>query len=161
MHLQDILLPKFIKVDMEADEKINAVEELTDFYCKADKSKAKDEILTAILTREAKMSTGIKRGIAIPHGKINAVKDVRCVLGISGKGVNYDSFDGEPVNIIFMIISPSEDSQEYLHLLKHIAELVYIQKFRDELLAQEDPQGVYEVICRFEEKFSDKIANSK
>jgi PTS system fructose-specific IIC component/PTS system nitrogen regulatory IIA component len=159
MRLQDILLPEFIKVDVEADEKINAFEELTDFYCKADKLKAsrsaaaKDAILAAILTREAKMSTGIKRGIAIPHGKVCAVNAVRCVLGISHKGINYDAFDGEPVNIVFMIISPTEDSQDYLYLLKHIAELVYVQKFRDELMSQNDSKGVYEVICKFEEKF--------
>jgi mannitol/fructose-specific phosphotransferase system IIA component (Ntr-type) len=80
---------------------------------------------------------------------------VRCVLGISHKGINYDSFDGEPVNIVFMIISPTEDSQDYLYLLKHIAELVYIQKFRDELLSQNDSKSAYDIICKFEEKFSD------
>jgi PTS system fructose-specific IIC component/PTS system nitrogen regulatory IIA component len=154
MLLQDILLPEFIKVDIKAEEKINAFEELVDYYCKADKSKSKtrDDILEAIVAREAKMSTGIKRGIAVPHGKTDAVKTVRCVLGISQKGVNYDAFDGEPVHILFMIISPTEASEKHLNILKHVAELAYIQQFRDELVLQDDPQGAFDVIKKYEEK---------
>jgi len=72
MILQDVLLPEFIKVNMEAEDKDEAFEELVDYYCQADDSNARDEILDAIQTREAKMSTGIHKGIAVPHGKTAA-----------------------------------------------------------------------------------------
>ena len=154
MILQDVLLPEFIKVDMEAEDKDEAFEELVAYYCQADKSNAYDDILNALVTREAKMSTGVRKGIAVPHGKTGAVETMRGVLGISQKGVQYDSLDGEPVYLLFMIISPLEDSEKYLRLLKHLAELMEIPEFQVELQAQNDPQSAFRVIRKFEEMLS-------
>ncbi|MCL2765996.1 MAG: PTS sugar transporter subunit IIA [Treponema sp.] len=154
MILQDVLLPEFIKVDMEAEDKDEAFEELVAHYCQADKSDAHNDILGAIQRREAKMSTGIHKGIAVPHGKTNAVKTLRGVLGISSKGVQYDALDGEPVYLLFMIISPLEDSEKYLRLLKHLAELMEIPQFQTELQAQRDPQGAFKIIRKYEELLS-------
>jgi len=154
MILQDVLLPEFIKVDLEAEDKDEAFEELVDHYCQADNSGAYDDILEAIVTREAKMSTGIHKGIAVPHGKTSAVDTMRGVLGISRKGVQYDSMDGEPVYLLFMIISPMEDSERYLRMLKHLAELMEIPQFQTELQVQRDPQSAFKVICKYEEMLS-------
>jgi len=154
MILQDVLLPEFIKIDMEAEDKDEAFEELVAYYCQADNSDAHDDILGAIVRREAKMSTGIHKGIAVPHGKTSAVSTLRGVLGISRKGVHYDALDGEPVYLLFMIISPLEDSEKYLRLLKHLAELMEIPQFQTELQAQKDPQGAYKIIRKFEEMLS-------
>jgi PTS system fructose-specific IIC component/PTS system nitrogen regulatory IIA component len=154
MILQDVLLPEFIKINMEAEEKDEAFEELVDYYCQADKSKHRAEILKAIRDREAKMSTGIHKGIAVPHGKTNAVKNLRVVLGISQNGVQYDSLDGEPVNLLFMFISPMEDSEKYLRLLKHLAQLVDIPQFRTELQSQKEALGAFKIIRKFEEMLS-------
>jgi len=154
MILQDVLLPEFIKIDMEAEDKDEAFEELVDYYCQADKSDAYDEILNAIVTREAKMSTGIHKGIAVPHGKTNAVNTLRGVLGISRKGIQYDSLDGEPVYLLFMFASPLEDSEKYLRLLKHLAELIEIPQFQIELQSQKDSQSAYKIIRKYEEMLS-------
>jgi PTS system fructose-specific IIC component/PTS system nitrogen regulatory IIA component len=151
MNLCDVLLPEFIKVDMEADDKDEAFEELVVHYCQADNSDAHDEILKAITAREAKMSTGIHKGIAIPHGKTSAVKSIRGVLGISRKGIQYDALDGEPVYLLFLIISPMEDSENYLRLLKHLAELIEIPQFQAELQMQKDPHSASKIIRKFEE----------
>ncbi|MCL2195991.1 MAG: PTS sugar transporter subunit IIA [Treponema sp.] len=154
MILQDVLLPEFIKVNMEAEDKDEAFEELVAYYCQTDKSKAHDQILDAIVKREAKMSTGIHKGIAVPHGKTTAVDTLHGVLGISQKGVQYDSLDGEPVYLLFMIISPMEDSEKHLRLLKHLAELMEIPQFQTELQAQKDPQSAFKIIRKFEEMLS-------
>jgi len=154
MILQDVLLPEFIKVDMEAEDKDEAFEELVDYYCQADSSDAYDEILNAIVAREEKMSTGIHKGIAVPHGKTNAVNTLRGVLGISRKGVQYDSLDGEPVYLLFMFVSPLEDSEKYLRLLKHLAELMEIPQFQIELQSQKDQQSAYRIIRKYEEMLS-------
>ena len=154
MILQDVLQPDFIKVDMEAEDKDEAFEELVAHYCLADNSEAHDEILDAILAREAKMSTGIHKGIAVPHGKTKAVGTMRGALGISRKGIQYDSLDGEPVYLLFMIISPLEDSEKYLRLLKNLAELMEIPQFQIELQSQRDPQSAFKVIRKFEEMLS-------
>lgn len=154
MVLQDVLLPEFIKIGMEAEDKDEAFKELVDFYCRADNSNAYDEVLEAIVTREAKMSTGIHKGIAVPHGKTKAVSELRGVLGISEKGIQYDSLDGEPVYLLFMLISPMGDSEKHLRLLKHLAELIEIPQFQIELQSQKDPQSAYKVIRKYEEMFA-------
>jgi len=154
MILQDVFLPEFIKVDIEAEDKDEAFEELVAHYCNADKNNAHEEVLSSILRRELKMSTGIHKGIAVPHGKTEAVKTLRGVLGISQKGVQYDALDGEPVYLLFMLISPLEDSEKYLRLLKHLSELIEIPQFQIELQAQNDPQKAFKVIRKFEELLS-------
>jgi PTS system fructose-specific IIC component/PTS system nitrogen regulatory IIA component len=151
MILQDVLLPEFIKVGMEAEDKDEAFEELVDHFCRAAKLDARDDILDAIITRETKMSTGIHKGIAIPHGKTNAVNNIRGALGISRKGIVYDSLDGEPVYLLFMLITPMEDSEKHLRILKHLAELVENPQFQIELQSQRDPQSAYKVIRKYEE----------
>jgi PTS system fructose-specific IIC component/PTS system nitrogen regulatory IIA component len=151
MLLQNVFLPEFIKVDMEAEDKDEAFEELVDFFCQAEKSKSSAEIIRAIVEREAKMSTGIHKGIAVPHGKTSAVNAVKGVLGISRKGVHYDSLDGEPVYLLFMIIIPLEDSETHLRLLKHLAGLMDNPHFQIELQSQKDPQSAYKVIRKYEE----------
>jgi len=154
MILQEVLLPEFIKINMESEDKDEAFEELVDYYCQVDKSNSRGEILKAIQDREAKMSTGIHKGIAVPHGKTKAVKDLRVVLGISQKGVQYDSLDGEPVYLLFMFIAPMEDSERYLRLLKHLAQLVDMPQFKTELQSQKDPASAFKVIRKFEEMLS-------
>jgi PTS system fructose-specific IIC component/PTS system nitrogen regulatory IIA component len=154
MILQDVLLPEFIKVDIEAEEKDDAFVEMINFYCQADNNDDREDILNAIRMRELKMSTGIKKGIAVPHGQTNAVNKLRGVLGISRKGVQYDSLDGEPVHLLFMIISPIEDSGIHLRLLRHLAEIMDIPQFQRELQSQEDPQGAFKVIKKYEEMFN-------
>jgi PTS system fructose-specific IIC component/PTS system nitrogen regulatory IIA component len=135
---------------MEAEDKDEAFEEMVDYFCQIDNSDSHNEILDAITAREAKMSTGIHKGIAVPHGKTKAVQTMCGVLGISKKGIHYDSLDGEPVYLLFMIISPLEDSEKYLRLLKHLAELVENPQFQIDLLAQKDAHGVYKTICKYE-----------
>jgi PTS system fructose-specific IIC component/PTS system nitrogen regulatory IIA component len=154
MILQDVLIPEFIKVDMEAEDKEEAFEELVAHFCQIEKLDAHDEILDAITAREAKMSTGIHKGIAVPHGKTTAVETLRGVLGISRKGIQYDSLDGEPVYLLFMLISPLEDSEKYLRLLKHLAELMEIPQFQIELQSQREPQSAYRIIRKYEEMLS-------
>jgi PTS system fructose-specific IIC component/PTS system nitrogen regulatory IIA component len=151
MFLQDVFQPEFIKIDIEAEDKDEAFEELVDHFCQADRQSARDEILAALIQREAKMSTGIHKGIAVPHGKTSAVETIRGALGISRKGIDYDALDGEPVYLLFMVISPQEDSEKYLRILKRMAELLENPMFYTDLLAQKNPQGAYKVICKYED----------
>jgi len=151
MFLQDVFPPDFIKVDLEAEDKDEAFEELTDFFCQSHALDIREEVLDALHIREAKMSTGIQKGIAIPHGSTNAVNAVCGVLGISRKGVDYDALDGNPVYLLFTILAPREDSETHLRLLKRLAELLENPEFYIDLQAQKDAQGAYRVICKYED----------
>jgi PTS system fructose-specific IIC component/PTS system nitrogen regulatory IIA component len=151
MFLYNLFPPEFIKVDLEAEDKDEAFEELVDHYCQAANVNTREEILQALREREAKMSTGIQKGIAIPHGKTNAVDSIRGVLGISRKGVDYDSLDGEPVYLLFMMIAPREDTEMQLRVLKRLAELLENPQFSGELQSQKDAVSVNKVIHKYED----------
>jgi PTS system fructose-specific IIC component/PTS system nitrogen regulatory IIA component len=97
------------------------------------------------------MSTGIHKGIAIPHGKTNAVENVYGVLGISRKGIDYDALDGEPVYLLFMVLAPQKDSEKHLRILKRMAELLENPQFYMDLVAQKDPQSAYGIIRKYED----------
>ena len=151
MFLQDVFHPEFIKANMEAEDKDEAFEELASYFCQAGKINVREEILEALRNREAKMSTGIQKGIAIPHGNTNAVNTVSGVLGISRKGVDYEALDGEPVYLLFMLIAPEKDVETHLRILKRLAELLENPQFYTELQAQKDANSAFKIICKYED----------
>jgi PTS system fructose-specific IIC component/PTS system nitrogen regulatory IIA component len=154
MFLHEVFPSEFIKVDLEAEDKDEAFEEIVDHFCQSSATNVRAELLSALREREAKMSTGIQKGIAIPHGSTNAVDSVCGVLGISRKGVDYDALDGEPVYLLFMIVAPYEDSEIHLRILKRLAELFENPQFYNDLYAQKDAQGVHRVICKYEDLYT-------
>ena len=101
------------------------------------------------------MSTGIIHDVAVPHGKTDAVKNIVGCVGLSKKGIDYDSLDNDPVHIVFMLIYPQDFGEENLHIFKRLAIILESVNFRSDLLQQQTPQGVYEVICRYEEELGD------
>jgi PTS system fructose-specific IIC component/PTS system nitrogen regulatory IIA component len=162
MFVQEVFRPEYIKIDLEAEDKDEAFEELVDYFCQTHGTHeitTRKELLAAIKVREEKMSTGIQKGIAIPHGSTNAVTTVSGVLGISRKGVDYDALDGNPVYLLFLILAPQEDSETHLRVLKRMAELLDNPEFTTDLQSQKDIHGAYKVICNYEDQLiaSDKI----
>jgi PTS system fructose-specific IIC component/PTS system nitrogen regulatory IIA component len=151
MFLCDIYKPEFIKVGLEAEDKAEAFEELVDQFCQASKTNARDEILEAVQEREAKMSTGIRQGIALPHGKTPAVDQINGVIGISKKGIDYDALDGKPVYLLFMILAPEKDTEKHLWTLKRLAELLDNPQFYTDLVAQNTPQEAYGILKKYED----------
>ncbi|MCX7038379.1 MAG: PTS sugar transporter subunit IIA [Spirochaetes bacterium] len=149
--LQDLLAPSRIKRRLEAEDKGEVFEELVDLLVTQYGLDSRDAILDAIRRREEKMSTGIKRGIAIPHAKTPFTKGVIGVLGISEHGIDYESLDGEPVHLLFLLVSSEEDAGSHLSVLKKIALLVENPDFYAEVLKAADPEQVSKVIRKYEE----------
>jgi len=151
MFLYDIFPPESIIIGLEAEDKDEVFEELVNHFCQVKKIDARKEILDAIWERESKMSTGIQKGIAIPHGKIAAIDQIYGILGISKKGVDYDALDSQPVYLVFMLIAPKEDSENHLRLLKRLAELFDNPQFFTDLQAQGSSQGASGIIKKYED----------
>jgi len=151
MFLYELFPPELIKIGLEAEDKDEVFEEMVDQFCQIEKSGKRDELLDAIYERESKMSTGIYKGIAVPHGKTNEIQDIRGILGISRKGIDYDALDGQPVYMVFMLLAPQTDSEMHLRLLKRLAALLDNSEFYDELLLQNDSQNAQKIIKKYEE----------
>lgn len=85
---------------------------------------AKDILLKTLIKREEMGSTGVGKGIAIPHARTLLVKEFKIIIGLSRRGVEFDSFDGKPVHLFFLLIAPPEESSNsYLITLGKVAEL--------------------------------------
>ncbi|MDR0561758.1 MAG: PTS sugar transporter subunit IIA [Spirochaetaceae bacterium] len=151
MFLYEIFPPELITVGLQAKDKDEAFEEMIDRFCQTEKSDTREELLEAVRAREIKMSTGIHKGIAVPHGKSLALDKMYGVLGISKQGIDYDALDGEPVYILFMILAPPKDSENHLRVLKRLAQLLDNTDFFTDLMAQRDAQGVSGVIKKYED----------
>jgi PTS system nitrogen regulatory IIA component len=151
IRLQDLFSPSRVKCRLEAEDKAEVFEELVDLLVTQYKLDSRDAILEAIRRREEKMSTGIKRGIAIPHAKTAFTKGIVGVLGISTHGIDYESLDGEPVHLLFLLVSSEEDAGAHLAVLKKIALLVENPDFYAHVMKAEDPEKVSKVIRSFEE----------
>jgi len=153
MFLYDIFPPELIKIGLEAEDKDEVFEEMADLFCQTIKPSNRNDVLEAIWERESKMSTGIQKGIAIPHGKVKGLENVYGILGISKNGIEYDALDDQPVYLLFMVLAPRTDSELPLRLLKRLSELLDNPQFYTELLAQNDPLSAGRIIKKYEDIF--------
>ncbi|MDR0410551.1 MAG: PTS sugar transporter subunit IIA [Treponema sp.] len=150
MLLNETFPPDLIKIDLDADDKEEAFEELIDVFCSRRNFSGRGEIFESLYKRENLMSTGIQKGIAIPHGKIDSLDDLYGVIGISRKGIDYEALDGEPVHLLFMILVP-KNSEKHLRVLQRLAELLSNPQFYKDLTMQKDATGVSAMLKRYED----------
>lgn len=89
-------------------------------------------------------------GIAIPHGKTDAVKEVRGAIGISRRGIDYDALDGKPVYLIFLLLSSPDSSELHLRVLKRLSRILNNPKFYAAAMEQTGPEALYDLVCKYE-----------
>lgn len=140
-----------VSLDLKATNKSEAILELTKLLEKSEKIENFDKTLEALKDREKLGSTGIGKGVAIPHAKTEYAKDLIIAFGVSKQGVNFNAVDDEKVNIFFAFASPLKNSQTYLKILARISRLIRNDEFRDKLLNAKTPSEILELID-FEEK---------
>ncbi len=150
MILGNVFNPKAISINLESEDKEEAFEELAVLLHSSYPEIDREEALKVICEREAKMSTGIKAGIAVPHGKISAARGVQGVIGISRQGIDYESLDGKPVHLIFMLLSSPDECEYHLRVLRHLSQILDKPGFYDEIMNQQSADGVYSVLCKYE-----------
>jgi len=121
MVLDRIIAKDRIKLDIADVDKWTAIEELADLIAASVSGSDREVMLTDVLEREEKASTGIGKGIAIPHARTAGVPTTVGALGISREGIDFDSEDGKPCHLIFLIIAPQEESTKYLKALSAVA----------------------------------------
>jgi PTS system nitrogen regulatory IIA component len=146
MKIMDFLNKKAIIVNLKAGDKEGVIRELVDYLVKAGAIKNKEEIVKTLLARETLGSTGIGQGIGIPHGKSSSVKELVAAFGISQRGVNFDSLDGEPVYIFFLLIAPEESAGPHLKALARISRMLKDRYFRERLRKAADEKEVISII---------------
>ena len=145
MLLTELLTPDRIVVPLAATDKHGVLAELTRHVVNRSGG-GFDEVLAAVLEREAVLSTGVGFGVAIPHARCAEVRELTVVSGSAGAGVAYDGIDGEPVRLFFMIVGPEESAGLHVKLLSRIARLVRSEAVRRELIEARTPDEFHHVI---------------
>jgi len=146
MTLTQILQANCVKVPVESRDKEAAITELIDLLDAGGALTDRDVALDAVLTRERIQSTGIGAGIAIPHGKCTAVKEVVMAIGIAREPIEFESIDGRPVTIIFLLVSPVDLTGSHIQALAAISRLMLKEQFKRKLEQAESVQDVDELL---------------
>ncbi|MDR0389588.1 MAG: PTS sugar transporter subunit IIA [Spirochaetaceae bacterium] len=145
MNLKTVLTTETISLHLRGTTKPDIINELLDILVRAGKIQDHDAALAAIMDREQKMSTGMKHGIAIPHGKSNTVQDLVACIGVSDVPVDFDSLDHEPCRIFIMTLSPVEKTGPHLQFLAEVSLLFKSAEKRQEILNARTPEEVLQV----------------
>ncbi len=159
MKISELLRTNTISVDLKAKDKLDVINQLVDSLYDANLLNDKELYKKEVLRREELSSTGIGGGIGIPHGKTSAVKESALALGIFRDGVEFDSLDGEPVNIVFMIAAPESANNEHLETLSKLSILLMNDDFKNSLLNSKSAEEVFSLLDKYEEKDSAEEEN--
>lgn len=146
MILTQILQPDCVKVPLESRDKEAVIAELVDLLDAAGLLSDKEVALQAVLTRERIQSTGTGAGIAIPHGKCNAVRELVMAIGIAREPIDFQSVDGKPVMILILLVSPADQTGPHIQALARISRLMMNEEFRQNLEKATSAEQVYELL---------------
>jgi fructose-specific phosphotransferase system IIA component len=153
MKLKDILSENLIKIHLSSQEKRLVIEEMVDLLVKAGSIKDRNDVLKAVLDREAVMSTGVGDEVAIPHGKSEAAPAIVVALGIAKNPVEFQSMDDRPVRLIWLLVGPPDQTGPHLKALSRISRLMHKSEFREQLLSAKNSKDALNTIIREEEKY--------
>jgi len=134
----DIKYIKWIK----SRNKFKAIEELAGVFEGSDVCPSITDLVVALTEREKIMSTGIGFGIAIPHARLRTVKEMTFAVGISKKGLDFDSIDSNPVHLIILVAAGEKQHKEYLRLLSSIMTILKKEKVKDRIIASESQEEI-------------------
>ena len=150
MKISDFLCREAVTADVKATNKQEVIQELVDLLIKSGsiEKKCRAKLIDILMAREALGSTAIGQGIAIPHGKCEYVTELTASLGISKRGIDFDSLDGEPAYIFFLLVAPIDSAGPHLKALARISRLLKDKYFRENLKAVKDVDAVLNLVAQ-------------
>lgn len=150
MKLTDILPSNCVRVPLKAADKTGAIAELVDLLDEAGTVTDRDAVLHAVLDREATRSTGIGLGLAVPHGKSAGCPKLAMAVGKPATPVDFESKDGQPVNLIVLLASPPDQTGPHIQALARISRLMLLEPFRRAVADATSGDELYQIIRRHE-----------
>ncbi|MCM8765768.1 MAG: PTS sugar transporter subunit IIA [Candidatus Omnitrophica bacterium] len=154
MKLMDFLSKKAVVAELKSTKKEDVIRELVDALIQAGElnKSHRNKLIEALLARERLGSTAIGQSVAIPHTKSEYVEKLVAAVGISSKGIDFDSLDEEPVYIVFLLLAPQDSAGPHLKALALISRLLKDKYFRENLRACKDEKSIIKLIGEEDEK---------
>ena len=149
VRLMDFIQEEFIKTELDSKDKWDALDELAEFLYKTHKCHelSLEALKKSVKAREKEISTGIGENLAIPHAIIEGGPKIRGVIGISKEGIDFESMDGKPVHIIFLIATPKQNYDLHLKVLANISKIFgHHPHIKDQLIKAKNSEEVYEIL---------------
>ncbi len=152
MKLSDVLTKDRIIINVNGHDKYDVLEKMVTVVKTSDKVKNEIDLLKKVIEREKIKSTGIGGGIGIPHAQTSGVKDIIACLGISEKGIEFNSLDGKPVHLVLLIATQERANSTYLGLLSRIARLFIDEPFKQKVIKSKSPEEIMNLIIEKEKE---------
>ncbi len=150
MRLNQIFKIEYINAGLSARGKDDALAELVNVVKDGGLPLNTSAIIDILKQRESLGSTGIGEGVAIPHGKISALNEIVVAFGRSRNGIAYDSLDGKPVHLFFLLLAPENSAGQHLKILAKISKMLKDVNFRNKLLGAKSRDELYKIIIEQE-----------
>lgn len=142
MTILDLIHPETVKAPLDAADKKGAVFELIDLLASAGRVRDAEELKRVVWEREQQRSTGIGEGLAIPHGKSQAVRELVLAIGRPREPIEFDAIDRKPVRLIVLLASPPDKTSDHIQALGKISRLMSKVEFREAAYAAEDSKAL-------------------
>ncbi|MDR0644919.1 MAG: PTS sugar transporter subunit IIA [Treponema sp.] len=146
MDLKSMLTRETVCLHLKGTTKEEIINELIDMLVAAHKVTDRESALAAVMERENKMSTGMKHGIAIPHGKSQTLSDLVACMGVSDALVEFDALDKQPCRIFIMTLSPVEKTGPHLQFLAEVSLLFKSEEKRGQILHAQTPEDILRIL---------------
>ncbi len=148
MKLTDFIVEDAIITDLKTTEKETVIREMMDALKETQKISNKDfeNVIKALMKREELGSTGIGKGVAVPHTKHDCIKKIIGTIAISVKGVDFNALDGEPVHLFFLLLSPNDSAGAHLAALERISTVIRDNDFRRFMREANGKTGIIEIL---------------
>ncbi|MBO7517307.1 MAG: PTS sugar transporter subunit IIA [Spirochaetia bacterium] len=145
MAVVNLIEEDIIKIPLEAKTKPDVIKELVDVLKKAGKIEDAESVFRAVMLRENMGSTGLEKGIAVPHAKTHKVNNLVLAIGVSPEGVDFDSLDGEPSKLFFLLIATPQQAGPHIEALSESARLTRSSNFCKLLLNAKTPTEIVDI----------------
>ena len=154
MKMMDFLSKGAIISELKSAKKEDVIKELVEALIDSGEveKRYRNKLIEALMAREQLGSTAIGQGVAIPHAKADCVDKLVAAFGLSSGGVEFDSLDGEPVYILFLLVAPQDSAGPHLKALARISRLLKDKYFRDNLRLCKDDKAIIKIISQEDEK---------
>ncbi|MCF8061955.1 MAG: PTS sugar transporter subunit IIA [Deltaproteobacteria bacterium] len=153
MKLSELLDESNIITDLKALDKKGVLEELVDAVINHEPSIEKHALVKVLLERERLGSTGIGDGVAIPHGKYHGISQPLISFGRSRGGLDFESMDGQPAHLFFLLVAPENSANVHLKVLATIARILKNSAFRKALMEARSEEEIHTKIAQYDEEF--------
>jgi PTS system nitrogen regulatory IIA component len=153
MKILDILAPEAVIPALRATTKSDALQEIATLLAGLHPEIDRGRLIQVLQDREALGSTAIGEGIAIPHGKLSGVPNVVAAFARSERGIDFDSLDGKPTHLFFLLVAPEDSAGAHLKALARVSRLLKDKAFRDRLAAGGTADQLFAIIKEEDEKY--------